>query len=198
MSKNEFMNELVGKLDKLPVEERHAAINYYEEYFEEAGAQNEEEAIKNLGDPKTIAKQILGDFALKEAERSVQVPKKKSTSFGMIILAILAAPIALPLAIALIALIGAGVITIGAIIFSLGLMAVSLLIVGILALGGTVPLGIGYPPTGFFAFGVGLACIGLAMLIGMLLYYLVIRAIPRLIRTIDSHINKKKAKELKL
>ncbi|HCC35067.1 MAG TPA: hypothetical protein DEQ02_05315 [Ruminococcaceae bacterium] len=62
MNKNQFMAELGGKLSSLPAEERDAALRYYEEYFIDAGPENEQSAIDQLGSPKEVADAILAEF----------------------------------------------------------------------------------------------------------------------------------------
>lgn len=68
MSKQEFMKELEALLAELPKEEREEAIRYYDAYFEDAGAENEQTVIEELGSAKRVAAQLLRDFkAEKEA-----------------------------------------------------------------------------------------------------------------------------------
>lgn len=62
MSKNEFMKELSILLDELPAEEREEALRYYDSYFEEAGADQEQIVMDELGSPGRIAAQILRDY----------------------------------------------------------------------------------------------------------------------------------------
>ena len=52
MNRKKFIDILKEELSKLPDEEIDAAIEYYEEYFDEAGAENEEEVLSELGSPK--------------------------------------------------------------------------------------------------------------------------------------------------
>ncbi len=59
MKKNEFLNELRDNLNRFPYEERESAIAYYAEFFEDAGADNEQAVISSLGDPKELAQTIL-------------------------------------------------------------------------------------------------------------------------------------------
>lgn len=60
MTKNEFLNDLRRFLSNIPEEEREQAISYYEDYFEDAGPENEQKVILELGAPIDIAKQIRG------------------------------------------------------------------------------------------------------------------------------------------
>ena len=42
MTRKEFIEKLRSEISKLPQEEIDAAIEYYEEYFDEAGKENEQ------------------------------------------------------------------------------------------------------------------------------------------------------------
>ncbi len=62
MSKKEFMEELQVLLGELPAEEREEAVRYYESYFEEAGTDQEQIVLEELGSAERIASQILRDY----------------------------------------------------------------------------------------------------------------------------------------
>lgn len=64
MSRKEFMEELQVLLGELPVEEREEAIRYYESYFEEAGTDQEQAVLNELGSAGRIAAQILRDYRM--------------------------------------------------------------------------------------------------------------------------------------
>ena len=49
MNRVEFMTELASLLQDVPVEERREAMRYYNDYFDEAGKENEAQAISDLG-----------------------------------------------------------------------------------------------------------------------------------------------------
>ncbi len=83
MSKKEFMEELAALLQELPREEREEAIRYYDSYFEEAGSEQEQVVLEELGSAERIAAQILRDYrAEKEAgiytENGYQEPGSKT------------------------------------------------------------------------------------------------------------------------
>lgn len=59
MDRKQFINELRTKLVTLPYDEREKAISYYEEYFDDAGAENEDSVIYELGDIERIAQEII-------------------------------------------------------------------------------------------------------------------------------------------
>ena len=103
MGKNEYLRTLARELRKLPKEEFDTAMDYYTEYFEDAGPEKEQEIIQELGTPREVAYQIITDAAIKRMEEQVDVKKGFSTLW-IIILGICAAPVALPMAFAMVAL----------------------------------------------------------------------------------------------
>lgn len=62
MTKFEFMEELENLLSDIPIEERNEAIQYYKDYFEDAGADHEEEILKELVSPARVAGIIKADL----------------------------------------------------------------------------------------------------------------------------------------
>ncbi|HKM33938.1 MAG TPA: DUF1700 domain-containing protein [Lachnospiraceae bacterium] len=62
MNKAEFMAELERLLQGIPDNERTEALNYYEEYFNDAGVENEQLVIAELESPKTVADNIKDDL----------------------------------------------------------------------------------------------------------------------------------------
>lgn len=59
MRKYAYLARLEELLQALPPQERQDALNYYEEYFDAAGSENEEKTAEELGDPATVARKIL-------------------------------------------------------------------------------------------------------------------------------------------
>lgn len=55
MNRAEFMGQLERLLEDIPAYERQDALDYYNDYFDEAGPENEEEVIRKLGSPKKVA-----------------------------------------------------------------------------------------------------------------------------------------------
>ncbi len=58
MTKNEFIQELGYLLVDIPEEERNEALEFYRNYFDEAGLEEEETVIRELGSPKEVADSI--------------------------------------------------------------------------------------------------------------------------------------------
>lgn len=58
MNRAEFMRQLTILLSDVPPAEREEAIQYYNDYFDDAGAENEAGVIASLGTPKELARAI--------------------------------------------------------------------------------------------------------------------------------------------
>lgn len=61
MNRVEFMTALEKLLVSISEDERAEALQYYENYFEDAGPENEEQVIKELGSPEKVAAIIWAD-----------------------------------------------------------------------------------------------------------------------------------------
>ena len=62
MNREEFMAKLKALLGDIPAEEREEALQYYEDYFDDAGADNEAEVIRELESPQRVAAMIKNDL----------------------------------------------------------------------------------------------------------------------------------------
>ncbi len=159
MNKAMFLSELRHNLRRLPESEINNAIVYYEEYFNDAGEQNEQRVLDELESPATIAANIIGEFAVSEEGK-----KKPSHTMWIVLLAILASPIAFPIAITFFALIFAAVIVIGSLFFAISVVGISVVVAGFAA----IITGIGTLVTSFgvalFYLGSGLVLIPLGVI----------------------------------
>lgn len=70
MSRIEFMNELRALLLELSAEEREEAMQYYNDYFDDAGIENEAAIIAELGSPRKVADTIKAGLAGADDESS--------------------------------------------------------------------------------------------------------------------------------
>ena len=104
MNRNEYMKELQQALNHLPKAEREEALSYYNEYFDDAGPEREAGVMEELGDAKGIAAQIVKEVALKRlAEPKPEKAARKGLStLWIVLLALCAAPIGLPLLLAVV------------------------------------------------------------------------------------------------
>ena len=159
MNRQEFILALREELAKLPPEEIVDATEYFEECFaeatdgldDEARLAEEERLTAEFGNPKRIAAQIKADYAARILDSDETAAgkkpgtKKKISAAWWILLGICSAPIAIPLAISVFAMVFCICIAIVA-CFVGGIAAV---VIGIGALvksaaGGIMTIGIGF------------------------------------------------------
>lgn len=62
MNRQEFFRRLEYLLRELPESERMDALAYYNDYFDDAGVENEQQVIQELGSPEQVAQMILEDY----------------------------------------------------------------------------------------------------------------------------------------
>ncbi len=62
MNRSEFMSQLERLLMDIPESDRQDAIAYYNDYFDEAGKENEARVIQELGSPGRVAAMMKADL----------------------------------------------------------------------------------------------------------------------------------------
>lgn len=62
MNRKDFMRQLEMLLSDITSNERNEAIQFYNDYFDDAGAENEQAVIKALGSPAKVAASIKSDL----------------------------------------------------------------------------------------------------------------------------------------
>lgn len=62
MNREEFLTQLKSLLTGISEEEREEALQYYEDYFEDAGPEQEAQVIQELGSPEKVAAMIREDL----------------------------------------------------------------------------------------------------------------------------------------
>lgn len=178
MNKHRFLEALRKKLHKLPQEEIEAALDYYAEYFDEAGQENEQAVLKRLGSPSAVASTILADYAVKHMDNDPASAKKGISAIWFILLAILASPIALPIAVSVIALLLAVLVCGAAFILAFFSVMISLIAGGFASIAAGFGVIFSHVPTALLFIGTGMAMAG----IGLLLFHpllVVTKAISR-------------------
>ena len=104
MNRKEFMRRLRAELSRLPEEEKNAALEYYEEYFDEAGPEREQELIREMGSPRKVAGQIKSEYAMRMLDQEPKGTVRKGLSaVWWVIIGICSAPISIPLIVCLVA-----------------------------------------------------------------------------------------------
>ena len=99
MNREQYIRELSGCLKGLSAEDREDAIRFYEDYIEESGLGDSAAIEETLGAPKEVARKIVGDCVDKQIDRQSENPDLKNSkkTVWLILLAIMASPVALPL-----------------------------------------------------------------------------------------------------
>lgn len=164
MTKVEYLAKLDKYLRKLPKEDYQEAMDYFSEYFEEAGPENEAQVIAELGTPKEAARDIISRLLDEKIIDQEKTPKSRVSMVWLAILAVIITPVALPLALvlflAVITILALGVAAI-AVVLSLG---VAFLTSGIYMLFDSWSyLNISFSATAL-SFGLGLLALGLSLL----------------------------------
>lgn len=227
MNRKEFMSRLESLLRNISPAEREEALQYYNNYFDDAGAENEQTVIETLGDPEKIAETIRRDLLREENTRRSTFSDRELIPYGktesdererggreswdgqygesggtyepprerekkasggttplLIVLAVLAAPIWLPVVLGILVVLFGGLAAWFGMIFSFGITAAILLgiLLLLIILGGMcVSLD---PFVGLVLWGCGLFCGGIGLLFLMLTVAMAGIATPAIFRGI--------------
>lgn len=188
MTRAQYLAELSTRLAKLPAEERDSAMRFYVEYFDEAGEGNEQQVIDQLGQPRLIAEQLLGESARDFVARPVKLPQKRGA--GTWILIVLGSPIWLPLAFAGLMVVLSLALMVLCLLLCLALLAVCpLLVSGAMLLGGGfsalcgIAVGLTSIPTAMWFTGMGLVVLALGALLLRPCLTVMQRALQMIFRT---------------
>lgn len=167
MTKTEYMKILSHSLRRLPKEDYDRAIEYFEEYFAEAGPENEQQAIADLGTPEEAAKELIMDLAAHNMNEKPKTVKRGLSTLWIAVLAVCSAPITIPFAICILIVLAVILLCVGIVLFTAAICAAAFSASGILSFfGGIVLL--------FHSAGDGLCNIGLGLFTtgtGLLLVY---------------------------
>lgn len=190
MTKKEFLDELRKELGFLPTEDVNDAIKFYDEYFNDAEG-TEEQIINQLGSPKRVAQSFYREYNYKkysqnntEQDVSVQREKKKKSNIPVwliVIIAIFAVPVIIPLIISILG------VFIGIIFTIIGVIFAAICVFAALSIGGGAWIldsiinfnGV-YPM--LLQGGIGLFLFGIGLLLGWLLILAFVKVIPALFR----------------
>lgn len=132
MTKQVYLDQLRKYLKKLPAEDYADAMEYFTEYFEEADEEQAQQLMHELGTPKEAARELIQNLLDKKITEQADgtAPKKKSHIFWIAFLTICAAPIGVPLLIALLLVLCALCICAAAIVLSVFCCALAFFLVG--------------------------------------------------------------------
>lgn len=157
MTKNDYLQQLDKYLRKLPHQDYQEAMDYFTEYFDEAGPSNESQVIQELGSPKDAAKDIIHNILDEKSDRDYANSKSRLALIWIAILACLLNPFSWALLAVVFTILATGVAMI-LIFFMLGIAGaisgIAIFIDGLTYLGSTwagslIGIGIGMLFAGF-------------------------------------------------
>ena len=215
MSRKAFMARLDELLADITEAEKDEALSYYEEYFEDAGPENEEEVISSLGSPEKVAATIkagLSENAQEEGEFTetgytnsyyevkdevATINKRKGLggigTGGWIIILILclfALPILGPILLGILGVIFGILVAIAAVIFAIFVTGVALVGAAVaMVVAGFTTL-FATPIVGVALIGAALLVAGIGLLIAILGIFVMTKLLPPVIRGIVNLIRK--------
>lgn len=125
MTRALYLQELRLRLShRMSEPELERTMRYYESYFDEAGPDGEQAVIQELGEPERLTRRIMGEQVVESIALPQREEGRKRTGLGavwVVLLAIFAAPVAIPLSIGLAAtaagLAFAAIVTVAAVVF---------------------------------------------------------------------------------
>lgn len=166
MTKDDYLKALRANIKNVPVEEVNNIIQYYSEYFDEAGPENVSRVIEELGPPKQLATKVCADYIIRDVEQgnSTKNIKKKASNTWLIVLAVIGSPIWFPMALAvaivLIALMAAAII----VLVAFGIVAAATILSGVIMICAGFIAAFSNIPTMAVLAGSGLTAIGVGIL----------------------------------
>ena len=167
MKKEEFLSELRRHLGGLPKEEIEDRISFYEEMIDDkiSDGYNEEEVVNELGSPKDVAREIIGDVPLTKIIKERVKPKRQLKAWE-IVLIIVGFPLWFPLVLALFIVFISMYAVVWSLIVALFAVVVSFISGGSWAmLVGTMNIFDKNLSFGVFEIGSGLLVVGLGLLL---------------------------------
>ena len=215
MSRKAFMARLDELLADITEAEKEEALSYYEEYFEDAGPENEEEVIQSLGSPEKVAATIkagLSENAQEEGEFSetgytnsyydvkdevATINKRKGLggigTGGWVIILILclfALPILGPLLLGVLGKIFGLLVAVAAVIFAVLVTGIALVVAAVAMVAAGFATLFATPLVGVALIGAALLVAGIGILIAILGFWVVTKVIPPLFRGLVELIRK--------
>lgn len=213
MNRIEFMTELAALLQDVPAEERRDAMKYYNDYFDDAGEENEQKVIEELESPAKVAatmKENLGRQESAEGEftetgyrdtrfeqkdmpagreyhqRSTEAPRTNNTLKVILIIAIILVglPVALPVALGIAGCVIGGIAAIFCVFAALVIASIAVVIAGISVFCAGIAAIIPELAVGLALIGTGLILTVLGVIATVASVRLCIIAFPGIIRGI--------------
>lgn len=175
---DELKNRLVGHLT---AEEIDDVVEFYAEYLQDAGLVTKSEVESRLGTPKQLTHKVLADYSINADESNSEfssndqaVKEKIQKQDGrsnvmliwLVILGIASTPLTIPLALAVLAVLFAGVLTVGALLFAAVVMVGTVFVLSVIAIYIGIMMVLTNANVALFYLGAGVTGLG-ALFIGI-------------------------------
>ena len=190
MTKTEYIAKLTKYLRKLPQKDYEEALEYFMEYFKEAGPENEARVIAELGTPKEAAHEVISRLLEEKIVEDKSSLRNKTTILWIAILAVLASPVALPILLFFLAMIVTLLMIIFAVIVTALALTFALLISGVYTFFTSFSLLSVSLASTLFGGGLGLLMFGGALLL-LLISFEICKLIVKLIALLIKWLIKK-------
>ena len=159
MNKEEYLTRLQYCISQLPPVEAQNTMQYYREYFDDAGEENFASVMAELGTPEQLAAKICSSYGI-----NYQQPVNENNTSKAVIIAIIAVltcPIWFTAGIVILSLIFSLFMVILSLIFSAGVVGICLIFAGLLVFAAGFPTLFTHVPTGTMLIGAGLVLLSL-------------------------------------
>lgn len=190
MTRTEYIAKLTKYLRKLPQKDYEEALEYFMEYFEESGPENEAQVIAELGTPKEAAHEVISRLLDEKIIEDKSSLRNKTTILWIAILAVLASPVALPILLFFLAMIMTLLMIIFAVIATALALTFALLISGVYTFFTSFSLLSVSLASTLFGGGLGLMMLGGALLL-LLISFEICKLIVKLITLLIKWLIKK-------
>ena len=168
MTRQAYLAQLMRHLKRLPKKDCLEAMDYFTELFDKVGTTGETALIEELGSPEEAAHEVLKNLLEEKLSSEYRSEKKHLIWIGL--LAILAAPMAIPFVLLVIGFFTTLLALIVSFFLSLGLINLSLFLLGFSLLWDMVTIISSSIPLVFVSLGGGLLSLSLGGLLTLLIY----------------------------
>lgn len=176
MNRKEFLKQLEELLSDIPEAERRDAMNYYQNYFDDAGVEQEQTILEELGSPEKVAESIKRDLfgenydayvkAKQEKQQETIEKQQRENRTLRNILIVVALVLTFPIWIGLVALAFGILVTVFA-----GLFGVAVAVIAVVA--ACLFAGVAVTVIGMIKAVAGFPAVGLIVIAGGLLVFMI-------------------------
>ena len=199
MNRKEFLKQLEELLSDIPEAERRDAMNYYQNYFDDAGVEQEQTILEELGSPEKVAESIKRDLfgenydayvkAKQEKQQETIEKQQRENRTLRNILIVVALVLTFPIWIGLVALAFGILVTVFAGLFGVAVAVIAVVAACLFAGVAVTVIGMikavaGFPAVGLIVIAGGLLVFVIGILGVAALVWIFGRILPWLIRAI--------------